>query len=147
MVLKKIIRKPLTGGYKNLKTELFEEKINEDITERELRQNQEVLVNNEEIIPQESTNKDNIIMEKKEELNGLEKVDDEISICYESGKLFYNGDKTSNLLKVGVPEINIDTNNVMLPITTKYLNRDIKILIPRDKAMSKRNNKAKFTGS
>ena len=35
MVLKKIIRKPLTGGYKNLKTELFEEKINEDITERE----------------------------------------------------------------------------------------------------------------
>ena len=138
MVLKKIIRKPLTGGYKNLKTELFEEKINEDITERELRQNQEVLVNNEEIIPQESTNKENIIMEKKEELNGLEKVDDEISICYESGKLFYNGDKTSNLLKVGVPEINIDTNNVMLPITTKYLNRDIKILIPRDKAMSKR---------
>lgn len=138
MVLKKIIRKPLTGGYKNLKTELFEEKINEDITERELRQNQEVLVNNEEIIPQESTNKDNIIIEKKEELNGLEKVDDEISICYESGKLFYNGDKTSNLLKVGVPEINIDTNNVMLPITTKYLNRDIKILIPRDKAMSKR---------
>ena len=138
MVLKKIIRKPLTGGYKNLKTELFEEKIDEDITERELRQNQEVLVNNEEIIPQESTNKDNIIMEKKEELNGLEKVDDEISICYESGKLFYNGDKTSNLLKVGVPEINIDTNNVMLPITTKYLNRDIKILIPRDKAMSKR---------
>ena len=138
MVLKKIIRKPLTGGYKNLKTELFEEKINEDITERELRQNQEVLVNNEEIITQESTNKDNIIMEKKEELNGLEKVDDEISICYESGKLFYNGDKTSNLLKVGVPEINIDTNNVMLPITTKYLNRDIKILIPRDKAMSKR---------
>lgn len=138
MVLKKIIRKPLTGGYKNLKTELFEEKINEDITERELRQNQEVLVNNEEIIPQESTNKDNIIMEKKEELNGLEKVDDEISICYESGKLFYNGDKKSNLLKVGVPEINIDTNNVMLPITTKYLNRDIKILIPRDKAMSKR---------
>ena len=138
MVLKKIIRKPLTGGYRNLKTELFEEKINEDITERELRQNQEVLVNNEEIIPQESTNKDNIIMEKKEELNGLEKVDDEISICYESGKLFYNGDKTSNLLKVGVPEINIDTNNVMLPITTKYLNRDIKILIPRDKAMSKR---------
>ena len=138
MVLKKIIRKPLTGGYKNLKTELFEEKINEDITERELRQNQEVLVNNEEIIPQESTNKDNIIMEKKEEINGLEKVDDEISICYESGKLFYNGDKTSNLLKVGVPEINIDTNNVMLPITTKYLNRDIKILIPRDKAMSKR---------
>ena len=138
MVLKKIIRKPLTGGYKNLKTELFEEKINEDITERELRQNQEVLVNNEEIIPQESTNKDNIIMEKKEELNGLEKVDDEISICYESGKLFYNGDKTSNLLKVGVTEINIDTNNVMLPITTKYLNRDIKILIPRDKAMSKR---------
>lgn len=138
MVLKKIIRKPLTGGYKNLKIELFEEKINEDITERELRQNQEVLVNNEEIIPQESTNKDNIIMEKKEELNGLEKVDDEISICYESGKLFYNGDKTSNLLKVGVPEINIDTNNVMLPITTKYLNRDIKILIPRDKAMSKR---------
>jgi len=138
MVLKKIIRKPLTGGYKNLKTELFEEKINEDITERELRQNQEVLVNNEEIIPQESTNKDNIIMEKKEELNGLEKVDDEISICYESGKLFYNGDKTSNLLKVGVPEINIDTNNVMLPITTKYLNRDIKILISRDKAMSKR---------
>ena len=138
MVLKKIIRKPLTGGYKNLKTELFEEKINEDITERELRQNQEVLVNNEEIIPQESTNKDNIILEKKEELNGLEKVDDEISICYESGKLFYNGDKTSNLLKVGVPEINIDTNNVMLPITTKYLNRDIKILIPRDKAMSKR---------
>ena len=138
MVLKKIIRKPLTGGDKNLKTELFEEKINEDITERELRQNQEVLVNNEEIIPQESTNKDNIIMEKKEELNGLEKVDDEISICYESGKLFYNGDKTSNLLKVGVPEINIDTNNVMLPITTKYLNRDIKILIPRDKAMSKR---------
>ena len=138
MVLKKIIRKPLTGGYKNLKTELFEEKINEDITERELRQNQEVLVNNEEIIPQESTNKDNIIMEKKEELNGLEKVDGEISICYESGKLFYNGDKTSNLLKVGVPEINIDTNNVMLPITTKYLNRDIKILIPRDKAMSKR---------
>ena len=138
MVLKKIIRKPLTGGYKNLKTELFEEKINEDITERELRQNQEVLVNNEEIIPQESTNKDNIIMEKKEELNGLEKVDDEISICYESGKLFYNGDKTSNLLKVGVPEINIDTNNVMLPITTKYLNRDIKILIPRAKAMSKR---------
>ena len=138
MVLKKIIRKPLTGGYKNLKTELFEEKINEDITERELRQNQEVLVNNEEIIPQESTNKDNIIMEKKEELNGLEKVDDEISICYESGKLFYNGDKTSNLLKVGGPEINIDTNNVMLPITTKYLNRDIKILIPRDKAMSKR---------
>lgn len=138
MVLKKIIRKPLTWGYKNLKTELFEEKINEDITERELRQNQEVLVNNEEIIPQESTNKDNIIMEKKEELNGLEKVDDEISICYESGKLFYNGDKTSNLLKVGVPEINIDTNNVMLPITTKYLNRDIKILIPRDKAMSKR---------
>lgn len=138
MVLKKIIRKPLTGGYKNLKTELFKEKINEDITERELRQNQEVLVNNEEIIPQESTNKDNIIMEKKEELNGLEKVDDEISICYESGKLFYNGDKTSNLLKVGVPEINIDTNNVMLPITTKYLNRDIKILIPRDKAMSKR---------
>lgn len=138
MVLKKIIRKPLTGGYKNLKTELFEEKINEDITERELRQNQEVLVNNEEIIPQESTNKDNIIMEKKEKLNGLEKVDDEISICYESGKLFYNGDKTSNLLKVGVPEINIDTNNVMLPITTKYLNRDIKILIPRDKAMSKR---------
>ena len=138
MVLKKIIRKPLTGGYKNLKTELFEEKINEDITERELRQNQEVLVNNEEIIPQESTNKDNIIMEKKEPLNGLEKVDDEISICYESGKLFYNGDKTSNLLKVGVPEINIDTNNVMLPITTKYLNRDIKILIPRDKAMSKR---------
>ena len=138
MVLKKIIRKALTGGYKNLKTELFEEKINEDITERELRQNQEVLVNNEEIIPQESTNKDNIIMEKKEELNGLEKVDDEISICYESGKLFYNGDKTSNLLKVGVPEINIDTNNVMLPITTKYLNRDIKILIPRDKAMSKR---------
>ena len=138
MVLKKIIRKPLTGGYKNLKTELFEEKINEDITERELRQNQEVLVNNEEIIPQESTNKDNIIMEKKEELNGLEKVDDEISICYESGKLFYNGDKTSNLLKVGVPEINIDTNNVMLPITTKYLNRDINILIPRDKAMSKR---------
>ena len=138
MVLKKIIRKPLTGGYKNLKTELFEEKINEDITERELRQNQEVLVNNEEIIPQESTNKDNIIMEKKEELNGLEKVDDEISIYYESGKLFYNGDKTSNLLKVGVPEINIDTNNVMLPITTKYLNRDIKILIPRDKAMSKR---------
>lgn len=117
---------------------MFEEKINEDITERELRQNQEVLVNNEEIIPQESTNKDNIIMEKKEELNGLEKVDDEISICYESGKLFYNGDKTSNLLKVGVPEINIDTNNVMLPITTKYLNRDIKILIPRDKAMSKR---------
>ena len=138
MVLKKIIRKPLTGGYKNLKTELFEEKINEDITERELRQNQEVLVNNEEIIPQESTNKDNIIMEKKQQLNGLEKVDDEISICYESGKLFYNGDKTSNLLKVGVPEINIDTNNVMLPITTKYLNRDIKILIPRDKAMSKR---------
>ena len=138
MVLKKIIRKPLTGGYKNLKTELFEEKINEDITERELRQNQEVLVNNEEIIPQESTNKDNIIMENKEEINGLEKVDDEISICYESGKLFYNGDKTSNLLKVGVPEINIDTNNVMLPITTKYLNRDIKILIPRDKAMSKR---------
>ena len=108
------------------------------LQERELRQNQEVLVNNEEIIPQESTNKDNIIMEKKEELNGLEKVDDEISICYESGKLFYNGDKTSNLLKVGVPEINIDTNNVMLPITTKYLNRDIKILIPRDKAMSKR---------
>ena len=141
MVLKKIIRKPLTGGYKNLKTELFEEKINEDITERELRQNQEVLVNNEEIIPQESTNKDNIIMEKKEELNGLEKVDDEISICYESGKLFYNGDKTSNLLKVGVPEINIDTNNVMLPITTKYLNRDIKILIPRDKAMSKKEIK------
>ena len=138
MVLKKIIRKPLTGGYKNLKTELFEEKINEDITERELRQNQDVLVNNEEIIPQESTNKDNIIMEKKEQLIGLEKVDDEISICYESGKLFYNGDKTSNLLKVGVPEINIDTNNVMLPITTKYLNRDIKILIPRDKAMSKR---------
>ena len=138
MVLKKIIRKPLTGGYKNLKTELFEEKINEDITERELRQNQEVLVNNEEIIPQESTNKDNRIMEKKEEFNGVEKVDDEISICYESGKLFYNGDKTSNLLKVGVPEINIDTNNVMLPITTKYLNRDIKILIPRDKAMSKR---------
>ena len=117
---------------------MFEEKINEDITERELRQNQEVLVNNEEIIPQESTNKDNIIMEKKEELNGLEKVDDEISIFNESGKLFYNGDKTSNLLKVGVPEINIDTNNVMLPITTKYLNRDIKILIPRDKAMSKR---------
>ena len=31
MVLKKIIRKPLTGGYKNLKTELFEEKINEVI--------------------------------------------------------------------------------------------------------------------
>ena len=85
MVLKKIIRKPLTGGYKNLKTELFEEKINEDITERELRQNQEVLVNNEEIIPQESTNKDNIIMEKKEELNGLEKVDDEnIMEAYET---------------------------------------------------------------
>ena len=141
MALKKIIRKPLTGGYKNLEIEAVEEKIKEDIKERELRKNQEVqevVVNNNEDIIEESTNQDNRTMKKKKELNGLEKIDEEISICYESGKIFYNEDKTSNLLRVGIPEMNIDTNNVMLPITTKYLNRDIKILIPRDKAMSKR---------
>ena len=31
MALKKIIRKPLTGGYKNLEIEAVEEKIKEDI--------------------------------------------------------------------------------------------------------------------
>ena len=91
MALKKIIRKPLTGGYKNLEIEAVEEKIKEDIKERELRKNQEVqevVVNNNEDIIEESTNQDHRTMKKKKELNGLEKIDEEISIWYESGKIF-----------------------------------------------------------
>lgn len=78
---------------------------------------------------------DDECMERAEE---LEKVDEELSICYKTEKIVFDGGKTANLLRVGIPERNIDTNNIILPITTKYLNKTIEMRVPRDKVMVKK---------
>ncbi|GIM33712.1 DUF927 domain-containing protein [Paraclostridium bifermentans] len=76
--------------------------------------------------------------EHEEKLNEIEKIDDDLSICYKTKQIVYDGGKTANLLEIRTPEKNIDTNNVILPITTKYLDRYVEMRVPRDKAMSKR---------
>ncbi|MFL8712583.1 DUF927 domain-containing protein [Clostridioides sp. GD02377] len=76
--------------------------------------------------------------EHEKKLHEMEKIDDDLSICYKTKQIVYEGGKTANLLEIGTPEKNIDTNNVILPITTKYLDRYVEICVPRDKAMSKR---------
>ncbi|MDB0440333.1 hypothetical protein C4R89_12400 [Clostridioides difficile] len=74
----------------------------------------------------------------QEELNDMIVIDDELAISHKTGKIVYDGGKTANLLMVGIPERNIDTNNVILPITTKYLNKIVEMRVPRDKAMVKK---------
>lgn len=76
--------------------------------------------------------------EHEKKLHKIEKIDDDLSICYKTKRIVYEGGKTANLLEIRTPEKNIDTNNVILPITTKYLDRYVEIRVPRDKAMSKR---------
>lgn len=81
---------------------------------------------------------DRELNEHEEKLNEIEKIDDDLSICYKTKQIVYDGGKTANLLEIRTPEKNIDTNNVILPITTKYLDRYVEMRVPRDKAMSKR---------
>ena len=62
---------------------------------------------------------DRELNEHEEKLNEIEKIDDDLSICYKTKQIVYDGGKTANLLEIRTPEKNIDTNNVILPITTK----------------------------
>ncbi|WP_141247779.1 hypothetical protein, partial [Clostridioides difficile] len=61
---------------------------------------------------------DRELNEHEEKLNEIEKIDDDLSIGYKTKQIVYDGGKTANLLEIRTPEKNIDTNNVILPITT-----------------------------
>ena len=88
-----------------------------------------------EILDMELTNdkKDSIQQE-----GDFEEIDDKLKISKKLGLMVFDDGKTANLLKLGTPERNIDTNKVTLPITTKYLNESVELNVTRDKVMSKR---------
>ena len=71
-------------------------------------------------------------------LRGEHQVDD-IIINFDNGSIKYEGDKQSDLIRVGIPERNIDKGNIMIPISIKYKDEVIKKLIPRQKVCNKRD--------
>ena len=71
-------------------------------------------------------------------LKGEHKVDDMI-INFDKGIIIYEGDKSSNLIKIGIPERNIDTGNIMIPLSINYKNEIIEKMIPRQKIYNRRD--------
>ena len=98
MVLKKIIRKPLTGRCENLETEAVEEKSSGEIVQ----------------------------------------VNENLHISFKSGRIRYNGGEMVPLLKLNKIERNIDTGKIDFVISTKYLNEEIELTIPRSEALNKK---------
>ncbi|MBH6946642.1 DUF927 domain-containing protein [Clostridioides difficile] len=152
MAIKRVERKPLIvpEGWEKRQAEMEQERQNDKVTIEDNLGNEcfqdtssVEIIDKEEIVGEGTNNQPNIIIDSEvikheEEVYELEEIDEDLSICYKTEKIVYEGDKIANLLKVGTPERNLDTNNVTLPITTKYLNRNVEIRVPRDKAMSKR---------
>lgn len=152
MAIKRVERRPLIvpEGWEGRQQEIKQERERDKATIKDNLGNKNVqdtsiveIIDKEEITGEGSTTQENLTIENEpikheEELYELEEIDKELSICYKTEQIVYEGDKIANLLKVGIPERNIDTNNVTLPITTIYLNRNVEIRVPRDKAMSKR---------
>ncbi len=152
MAIKRVERKPLIvpEGWEKRQAEMAQERQNDKVTIEDNLGNdcfQDTssveIIYKEEIVGEGTNNQPNIIIDSEvikheEEVYELEEIDEDLSICYKTEKIVYEGDKIANLLKVGTPERNLDTNNVTLPITTKYLNRNVEIRVTRDKAMTKR---------
>ena len=68
----------------------------------------------------------------------FEEVDNKLKISKQLGQMIFDGDKTANLLKLGIPELNIDTGKITLPLTTTYMGQTIELNVPKDRVASKR---------
>ena len=73
-----------------------------------------------------------------QEDDDFEEIDDKLKISKKLGLMVFEGDKTANLLKLGIPELNIDTGKITLPITTTYMGQTIELNVPKDRVSSKR---------
>ena len=76
--------------------------------------------------------------ESIQEDDEFEEVDNNLLISKKLGLMVFEGDKTANLLKLGIPEKNIDTGKITLPITTTYMGQTIELNVPKDRVSSKR---------
>lgn len=70
---------------------------------------------------------------------GKHSVSDDLTICYDTNTIIFEDGKTANLLKLGIPERNIDTGKIILPITTTYMEQTIELRVPKEKVSSKRD--------
>lgn len=150
MAIKRVERQPLIvpEGWERRQQEIEQERDREAIEDNQCNNYVQdtstvEIIDKEEVTGERATSQENLVIENEpieydEELYELEEIDKELSICYKAEQIVYEGDKIANLLKIGTPERNLDTNNITLPITTRYLNRNVEIRVPRDKAMSKR---------
>ncbi|MEN7555058.1 DUF927 domain-containing protein [Clostridioides difficile] len=144
MALRQLQRIPLKQNGKLIIPE--EPKIDRNYIHRELKRPTEAVETEESNTFQKVSNQkecnDMIVIENKykheENLLEVEEIDDDLSICYKTKQIVYEVGKTANLLEIKTPEKNIDTNNIIIPITTKYLDREVEMRVSRDKAMSKR---------
>ena len=50
----------------------------------------------------------------------FEEVDNKLKISKKLGQMIFDGDKTANLLKLGIPELNIDTGKIT-PVSYTHL--------------------------
>lgn len=73
-----------------------------------------------------------------QENDEFEEVDNNLLISKKLGLMVFEGDKTANLLKLGTPELNIDTGKITLPLNTTYMGQTIELNVPKDRVSSKR---------
>ncbi|HBH3146738.1 TPA: DUF927 domain-containing protein [Clostridioides difficile] len=148
MAIKKVERKPLIvpDWYKEKEKEMnLESQVttNEDTSQKIQVVDKEVQV----IDTKESSNeKDTLEVEFvndedesiPQENDEFEEVDNNLLISKKLGLMVFEGDKTANLLKLGTPELNIDTGKITLPLNTTYMGQTIELNVPKDRVSSKR---------
>ena len=66
-----------------------------------------------------------------QENDEFEEVDNNLLISKKLGLMVFEGDKTANLLKLGTPELNIDTGKITLPLNTTYMGQTIELNVPK----------------
>lgn len=148
MAIKKVERKPLIvpDWYKEKEKEINLE--NQVTTNEDTSQKIRVVDKEVQVIDTKESSGEKEILEVGmvngeeesilQEDDDFEEIDDKLKISKKLGLMVFEGYKTANLLKLGIPEKNIDTGKITLPITTTYMGQTIELNVPKDRVSSKR---------
>ena len=141
MAIKKIKRKPLIvpEWYKAKQKEM--NLYNEVINNKEISESVRVIDTKESLDEKETLDVNFENSNDKSvhhEDSDFEEIDDKLSISKKLGLMVFEGSKTANLLKLGIPERNIDTGKITLPLTTTYMNQMIELSVSKERVSSKR---------
>ena len=148
MAIKKVERKPLIvpDWYKEKEKEMnLESQVttNEDTSQKIQVVDKEVqVIDTKESSDEKDTLEVEFVNDEDESIpqenDEFEEVDNNLLISKKLGLMVFEGDKTANLLKLGTPELNIDTGKITLPLNTTYMGQTIELNVPKDRVSSKR---------